>query len=183
MADDYSTDRSLVEELGALRDHLAVGEGRLDTEWPEIDATRLRQLISMLPHLTGIIDALPFLIFAKDADGRFVLVNRAVAEAYGTTVDRLMGVRHRDVHPVQAEVDRKLADDREVIERLLRDGGVQRYAGHRRGYRQGRSAPGVSQPGPLARAARLLVASDTVLGGPRPGHVRHVLPGAAAAGR
>ena len=33
----------------------------------------------------------PHFIFAKDEDGRFLLANRAVAEAYGTTVDALRG--------------------------------------------------------------------------------------------
>ena len=42
---------------------------------------RLRQVINLVPHF----------IFAKDADGRFLLANRAVASAYGTTVDKLIG--------------------------------------------------------------------------------------------
>jgi len=42
---------------------------------------RLRQVMDLVPHL----------IFAKDRQGRFLLANRAVAEAYGTTVEQLTG--------------------------------------------------------------------------------------------
>jgi PAS domain S-box-containing protein len=56
------------------------------------------------------------MIFAKDRDGRFLLANRALAEHYGTTPERLLGARHTDFHAVKDELDRYLADDREVID-------------------------------------------------------------------
>ena len=40
--------------------------------------TRLRQIIDLVPHM----------IFAKDRHGRFILANRAMAEAYGTIANR-----------------------------------------------------------------------------------------------
>jgi PAS domain S-box-containing protein len=67
---------------------------------------RLRQIIDLVPHM----------IFAKDRDGRFLLANRALAEHYGTTPERLLGARHSDFHAVRDELDRYLADDREVID-------------------------------------------------------------------
>ena len=55
------------------------------------------------------------MVFAKDAEGRFLLVNRALAEAYGTTVEDLVGKRQSEVHPVAEELQRMLDDDRFVI--------------------------------------------------------------------
>ena len=42
---------------------------------------KLRQVIDLVPHF----------IFAKNRRGEFVLVNEAVAKAYGTTVEELLG--------------------------------------------------------------------------------------------
>jgi PAS domain S-box-containing protein len=67
---------------------------------------RLRQIIDLVPHM----------IFAKDHDGRFLLANRTVADAYGLTVEELLGRGHETVHDAGEEVSRMLADDREVID-------------------------------------------------------------------
>jgi len=67
---------------------------------------RLRQIIDLVPHL----------IFAKDRDGRFLLANRTVAAAYGTTVEELIGKRDSDYHPSGEELNHFLADDRAVID-------------------------------------------------------------------
>jgi len=63
-----------------------------------------------------IIDLVPHFIFAKDRQGRFTLVNRAVAQAYGTTVENLLGKTDADFNPNQAEVEHFLKDDREVMD-------------------------------------------------------------------
>ncbi len=67
---------------------------------------RLRQIIDLVPHF----------IFAKDLDGRFFLVNRAVAAAYGTTVEELTGRTDADFASSPEEVRRFRLDDLEVIE-------------------------------------------------------------------
>jgi PAS domain S-box-containing protein len=67
---------------------------------------RLRQIIDMVPHF----------IFAKDRQGRFLLVNRALADAYGTTVEELVGKRDADFHASGEELNHFLANDRAVIE-------------------------------------------------------------------
>jgi two-component system cell cycle sensor histidine kinase/response regulator CckA len=66
--------------------------------------------------LRQVIDLNPHLIFAKDRDGRFSLVNQAVAELYGTTVEALVGRRDADfsASPEQVQAFRK--DDRAVLE-------------------------------------------------------------------
>jgi PAS domain S-box-containing protein len=65
--------------------------------------------------LRQIIDSNPNLIFVKDWDGRFVLVNRAMAEIYDTTVDRLIGKTDGDFNSNAEEVAHFLRDDREVM--------------------------------------------------------------------
>ncbi len=66
---------------------------------------RLRQIIDLVPHF----------IFAKDAEGKFILVNQALADAYGTTVEELTGKLDADFARSEAEVKQFLADDLEVI--------------------------------------------------------------------
>ncbi|HYW80497.1 MAG TPA: PAS domain S-box protein, partial [Thermoguttaceae bacterium] len=67
---------------------------------------RLRQIIDLVPHM----------IFAKDQQGRFLLANRATADAYGMTVEELTGKKHADVHADQEGLRQMLEVDRTVIE-------------------------------------------------------------------
>ncbi len=70
-----------------------------------LNEKRLRQIIDLVPHF----------IFAKDSDGRFILVNQAVAEAYGTTVQKLVGKCDMDFSATEKEVEHFRKDDIEVI--------------------------------------------------------------------
>jgi PAS domain S-box-containing protein len=65
--------------------------------------------------LRQIIDANPSLIFVKDWNGRFVLVNQATAQVYGTTVDSLVGKTDADFNRNAEEVAHFLRDDRDVM--------------------------------------------------------------------
>jgi two-component system cell cycle sensor histidine kinase/response regulator CckA len=79
---------------------------------------RARQRQALQEHerlLREIIDANPNLIFVKDWEGRFVLVNQASAEVYGTTVESLVGKTDGDFNPNSEEVAHFLRDDREVM--------------------------------------------------------------------
>jgi PAS domain S-box-containing protein len=84
-----------------------------------IDAKRAAQADQALrdseARLRQVIDLVPHFIFAKDEEGRFLLVNRAVAEAYGTTVDRLIGRTDADYARSEEEARHFRADDLEVI--------------------------------------------------------------------
>ena len=73
-------------------------------------------------RLRRIIDLVPHMIFAKDRQGRFLLVNRATAVALGVTVDQLIQQPHAAIHRVDEETDRMLADDQEVI-----DSGIPKF--------------------------------------------------------
>ncbi len=66
--------------------------------------------------LRQIIDLVPHMIAVKDRDGKFILVNRAVAETYNTTVSELTGKTLAEVHRVESELKSFLASDREVID-------------------------------------------------------------------
>ena len=65
-----------------------------------------------------IIDIDPNFIFAKDREGRFTLVNKAVADAYGTTVENLIGKTDADFNANSAEVACFRRQDLEVIDSL-----------------------------------------------------------------
>ncbi len=52
-----------------------------------------RELDQQRTFLRQVIDLIPNLIFAKDRDGRFVLINDATASVYGTTVADMLGKR------------------------------------------------------------------------------------------
>ena len=68
--------------------------------------------------LRQVIDIDPNFIFAKDREGRFTLVNQAVADAYGTTVDSLIGKTDADFNPNREEVEFFYRMDLEVMETL-----------------------------------------------------------------
>ena len=68
--------------------------------------------------LRQVIDINPSFIFAKDRAGRFTLVNAATAEAYGTTVEGLLGKTDADFNPNAAEVEFFRRMDLEVMDTL-----------------------------------------------------------------
>ena len=65
--------------------------------------------------LRQVIDLIPHFIFAKDREGRFTLVNQAIAEAYGTSVEDLLGKTDADFSKNKDEVERFRRDDQEVM--------------------------------------------------------------------
>jgi len=68
--------------------------------------------------LRQVIDIAPNLIFAKDRRGRFTLVNQAVADIYGTTIDALIGKTDADFNDNLGEVDAFCRADLEVMDTL-----------------------------------------------------------------
>lgn len=76
------------------------------------------ELSKQRSFLRQVIDLNPNFIFAKDRDGRFTLVNQAVAEAYGTTVENLLGKNDADFNPNAEEVEWFRQDDLDVMDTL-----------------------------------------------------------------
>ena len=70
--------------------------------------------------LQQVIDLNPNRIFAKDADGRFILVNRALAEASGHAVADMLHKTELELNPNLPDAERVGSDDREVL-RTQRD--------------------------------------------------------------
>lgn len=83
-----------------------ITERKRANEALEANERKLRQIIDLVPHF----------IFAKDLDGKFILVNQAVANAYGTTVEDLTGRTDADFAKSEEEVRHFRADDLEVIQ-------------------------------------------------------------------
>ncbi len=101
---EFDEDGSLTGGFGTVQD---ITELKIAGEVLRENEARLRQIIDLVPHM----------IFVKDRDGRYLLVNRAVAEGYNTSVGDLTGRLHGEFHPDEEELRRMLRDDREVMEK------------------------------------------------------------------
>ena len=84
------------------------------------DITERKQIAAALEQqrtfLQEVIDGSPSMIFVKDYDARFVLVNPKVAEMYNTTVGEMIGKSDADFNPSLSEVQDFLEADRRVID-------------------------------------------------------------------
>ncbi len=78
-------------------------------------SARLEAQNDVLERQAQVIDACPNLIVVKDWHGRFTLANRDVAEAYGTTVEEMVGRCDADFSPDARQVEKYLLSDREVM--------------------------------------------------------------------
>ena len=107
--------RSIQREIsarGRVEDNLL----RLNAELEHRVLDRTRQLEYQQAFLRRVIDLNPNLIFAKDAAGAFVLANASLAEAYGSTVDAIVG-RNESAFNADAEQLQKFrAADLQVIQ-------------------------------------------------------------------
>ena len=75
-----------------------------DRKKAEAELTRQKNFIRQ------VIDSDPNLIFVKDAEGKFLLANEAMAKSYGLTTESIVG-----------KYNWELTDDRELIEKYDRD--------------------------------------------------------------
>lgn len=80
------------------------------TEYKQVEST----LRTEQEFLRQIIDLNPNMIFVKDWQGRYVLVNQAFANFYGTTVEKLVGKSDADFNSNKEEVEYILQQDQEV---------------------------------------------------------------------
>ncbi|WP_326541516.1 response regulator [Pseudorhodoferax sp.] len=101
-----------VRARGVVEDNLQ----RLNAELELRVQERTGALQFQQAFLRRVIDLNRNLIFAKDGQGRFVLANQALAEAYGTSVDAIVGRSELDFNPDPEQVRRFHAADRQVIE-------------------------------------------------------------------
>ena len=76
------------------------------------------ELAAQRSFLRQVIDLNPSFVFAKDEEGHFTLVNQALADAYGTSVERLLGKTDADFNPSKKEVELFRRDELEVMHTL-----------------------------------------------------------------
>jgi PAS domain S-box-containing protein len=76
------------------------------------------ELAKQRSFLRQVIDLNPNFIFAKDREGCFTLVNQAVAEAYGTSVEDMLGKTDADFNQNTEEVEWFRQGDLEVMDTL-----------------------------------------------------------------
>ena len=81
-------------------------------------ANSIQELRRQQEFLHHVIDSSPNLICVKDWEGKFKLVNQALADIYETTVENLIGKTDADFNSHAAEVEQYLQDDREVMSSL-----------------------------------------------------------------
>ncbi|HYN03202.1 MAG TPA: PAS domain S-box protein [Vicinamibacteria bacterium] len=114
---EYEHDgRAFTVHVEALRDAGGAIRGTVGIALDITDGRRADQALrESEARLRQVIDLVPHFIFAKDEEGRFLLANRAVAEAYGTTVDGLMGRTDADFARSEEEARHFREDDLEVI--------------------------------------------------------------------
>jgi len=104
--------RRLAENLSIAGVSQGISERtRLEAEYTQAEQT-IRQQQALL---RTVIDTDPNLIFLKDADGRYLLANRAMADYYRTTVEHLVGKTDVDFHPITENVQRFMEENRRIL--------------------------------------------------------------------
>ncbi|MBK1719510.1 response regulator [Thiocystis violacea] len=101
---DITERQALNEELGRHRHHLE-----------ELVSARTEELRRQSHTLQALIDNLPHMAWLKDREGRFLAVNRVVADFNGTTPENLLGKTDFDLWP-HAVAERHRAEDTEVMD-------------------------------------------------------------------
>ena len=112
---------TMLRQAEQQRRELAEKNRELEAVLPQEKAERKQTetaLEAQRAFLRQVIDLNPHFIFAKDRQGRFTLANQAVADAYGTTVEALVGQTDANFNPQVAEVEHFRHDDLEVMDRL-----------------------------------------------------------------
>ncbi len=66
-------------------------------------------------YLRAVIDTIPHFIFARNDEGRFTLVNQAVADFYGRKVHEIEGELLADIHPDQDQAELYLKEDQQAL--------------------------------------------------------------------
>jgi PAS domain S-box-containing protein len=115
---DISTS-AICDESGTVVEVLGLALDVSDRRAAEVQLEAQRKEIEDQRRLLrNVIDTDPNIIFVKDRDGRFSLVNQAVADVYGVPVEELVGKTDADFNANADEVAHFLAIDRKVMDTL-----------------------------------------------------------------
>lgn len=119
----YDTNGKPIKSVGIVQDITAL---KLVEESNRKIEYKLRQIIDLVPHF----------IFAKDEDGRFLLANQSLAEAYGTEIQNLIGKKDIDFNPNIQEVESFRKDDKYVIENKSKKSNIIESITNNKGNKQ-----------------------------------------------
>ena len=109
------------DELGALADNLIIMRDAVKEKVESLQSeVNQHQKTSMAlekseSFLRLIIDLIPHMIFVKNMDGRFLVVNQAVADDLNSTVEEVTGKLHMEVTLDRDAAAQMLEDDQRVI--------------------------------------------------------------------
>lgn len=110
--------RQMQRQIQEQNAELKAKNAQLQREMRERQQTEvaLAEQRSFFAFFRQVIDINPNLIFARDREGRFTLVNQTMADFYGTTVEELLGKRDADVNPNATYVATVQREDLELME-------------------------------------------------------------------
>lgn len=103
------THRAVFSAVGELVEYQAVGRDVTKRKEAEVELEEQRRFLRL------IIDSLPNPIFVKDDRGRYVLVNKAMADLYGSTPEGMIGSEGADFNPNLDELARFRREDEMVL--------------------------------------------------------------------
>jgi len=115
--------------------------------------------LSLKNQLRAVLDTVPSYIFAKDYNGKFLMVNKALADLFGVSPEEVIGKSDKDYGATQEQIDWYVNADRKVIdsgnpllikeEQVLRkDGSLGWFQTNKVPYKH----PGVDKPAILGVA-------------------------------
>lgn len=104
----------MAERVGTLLMGL---ESRTQALEQEVDERKRAEgaLRQQRRFLRQVMNVNPSFIFAKDRDGRFVMVNQAFANTYDTTIENMLGKTDADFNPDPEKVAQFRRDDNQVF--------------------------------------------------------------------
>jgi len=99
-----------------LKNEQGIVIGALSSARDITDERTLQQRLLNSEHfLRTVVDLVPHFIFAKDMESRFILVNKAVADAYGSNTTDIVGKSDKDFSATPEQAAHFHADDLAVI--------------------------------------------------------------------
>lgn len=115
VAERRRAEAELEKERLQLEAHVAARTRDLQQE--NLERQRVQEALKEKEQfIRSVVDAAPNMIFVKDRDGRFILVNRATAEFRGLAAEAMIGMLESEVNPDASQAARFMDDDRKVIE-------------------------------------------------------------------
>lgn len=141
--------QTIVNRQGELRWYKTIVEPFIDIQGvlkgvigSAMDITDIKQaeieIQSQRAFLRQVIDLVPNLLFVRDKQGKFLLLNAAAAAIHGTTIEVLLGKLETEVMASPAQLDELLAINQEVIttekSRVLEAQLITNFRGENRFY-------------------------------------------------